>query len=68
MADPNELLARYEALVGALMVPDNNARGQAEAAYNRMKSEPESLVLGMLHCARYSGQPGVRHSASLDAA
>lgn len=64
MADPNELLARFEALVGAMMVADNNARRQAEAAYNGMKAEPESLVLGMLHCAHYSAQPGVRPAAS----
>ena len=60
MADPNELLARFEALVGALMVPDNIARRHAEEAYSRMKAEPESLILGMLHCARYSSRDDVR--------
>src|SRR5687767_11894268 len=54
---PSEMsdLAQFEGLIGNLMQPDNNIRGQAESYFTQLKlHEPEKAVLSLLSCARNS--------------
>lgn len=65
MADPNQVLRQIEELLSLFLSPDNAARRSAEAAYNNMKSQPDTLGMGLLHCARYSQRIEVRNAAEI---
>jgi len=41
-------LAQFKVMLDGLMSADNNIRGQAEAAFNNSKSNPDMLVTGLL--------------------
>lgn len=60
MADHQAMLARIEQLVAALTVTDNVQRRQAEEAYTQLKSDPENLILALLHCSRRAAETTVR--------
>ena len=61
MVDANTLL-QFEQMVGALMSPDNNVRGQAEAAFNQAKSNPDVLMSGLVHLLRHNQAEQVERS------
>ena len=47
-------LSQFEMMIGALMSPDNNVRGQAEATFNQAKANPDILVSALVHLLRHN--------------
>ncbi len=43
---------QYQQMIEALMSPDNNVRGQAEAAFNQAKANPDVMVSALAHLLR----------------
>ena len=41
---------QYQQMIEALMSPDNNVRGQAEAAFNQAKANPDVMVSALGTC------------------
>jgi hypothetical protein len=49
-----ENLQQFEGMIGQLMAPDNSLRGQAEAAFNDAKKNPDLLVGSLVRLIRQS--------------
>ena len=52
-------LAQFEQVIMALMSPDNNVRGQAEAAFNQAKANPDALISALTQLLRTNQQEQV---------
>eukprot|EP01111_Echinosteliopsis_oligospora_P006765 TRINITY_DN2110_c0_g1_i3.p1 TRINITY_DN2110_c0_g1~~TRINITY_DN2110_c0_g1_i3.p1 ORF type:complete len:870 (-),score=260.72 TRINITY_DN2110_c0_g1_i3:783-3392(-) len=59
------IIAELEQVLTHLNNPDDTIRGQAEAAFNRMKESPSALVISLLQLLRASTNSATRISAAV---
>ena len=58
-------ISQFEIMIRALMAPENNVRGQAEAAFHQAKESPDALVPGLVHLLRHNDSEQVRRGWDL---